>query len=182
MRKAFTLIELLVVIAIIALILSILIPSLAKARDSARSIVCITGLKQLATSVIMYVNIHKDYPDAYGLQAIVPDISLPDKLESYLNASLPMPGKKISPWVCPFDDEMYLITGGSYMYTPYYYRIWFKPSITTIYDNIPLLPMIRDFYPRKNDFIHIVCSDGSANEVKETTYAPGARWLNANRR
>ncbi len=182
MRKAFTLIELLVVIAIIALLLSILIPSLSKARDTARGIVCTTGLKQLATSVTMYLNTHRDYPDAYGSQAVVPGISLSDKLEPYLDAPPPMPGKKLSPWVCPFDTIMHPTSGGSYMYTPFYYRIWYRPSMTTIYDNVPLLPMIRDFYPRRNDLIHIVRSDGSTDEVKQTTYAPGASWLNANRR
>lgn len=182
MRKAFTLIELLVVIAIIALLLSILIPSLAKARDSAKSIVCKTGLKQIATGVAMYVNTHRDYPDAYGNQSLVPGSSLPDKLEPYLDAPLPAPGQKLSPWVCPFDKEMYPITGGSYMYAPYYYRQWFRPSITTIFETVPLLPMIRDFYPRRNNLVHIARVDTSTDEVDQATYAPGASWLNANRR
>ncbi|MBM4104423.1 MAG: prepilin-type N-terminal cleavage/methylation domain-containing protein [Planctomycetes bacterium] len=53
-RQAFTLIELLVVIAIIALLLSIIVPSLRKAKESAQSIVCRNHLKTLAQANLIY--------------------------------------------------------------------------------------------------------------------------------
>ncbi len=53
-KKGFTLIELLVVIAIIALLLSILIPSLRKAKDLAKKIICSSNLHSLSLAAISY--------------------------------------------------------------------------------------------------------------------------------
>lgn len=52
--RAFTLIEILVVVAIIALLISILIPSLAKAREQARMVTCKSNLHQLGLSIATY--------------------------------------------------------------------------------------------------------------------------------
>jgi prepilin-type N-terminal cleavage/methylation domain-containing protein len=59
-KRAFTLIELLVVIAIIALLLSVLLPSLRKVKDSARLLVCKTNLRSIHAALNMYANDHHD--------------------------------------------------------------------------------------------------------------------------
>lgn len=59
-RAAFTLIEVLVVVAIIALLVAILLPSLARARDQARMVMCEGHLKELGSAMNMYVLEHKD--------------------------------------------------------------------------------------------------------------------------
>jgi len=58
-RKGFTLVELLVVIGIIAVLISILLPSLNKARQAAQAITCASNLRQLGTSMAFYLQDHK---------------------------------------------------------------------------------------------------------------------------
>jgi prepilin-type N-terminal cleavage/methylation domain-containing protein/prepilin-type processing-associated H-X9-DG protein len=60
LRRGFTLIELLVVIAIIAILAAILFPVFAQARDKARSVSCLSNMKQLGLALTMYL---QDYDE-----------------------------------------------------------------------------------------------------------------------
>lgn len=59
-RKAFTLIELLVVVAIIVVLIAILLPSLGRAREQSKTVVCQSHFNQLGKSIIMYASSYGD--------------------------------------------------------------------------------------------------------------------------
>ncbi len=92
-RAGFTLVELLVVIGIIALLIGILLPSLGRARLSARSTVNLSNLRQLSTGLEMYRNEAEGrFPTHSSLKSLTtqatppsPRIRWSDRLYPYLN-------------------------------------------------------------------------------------------------
>lgn len=59
-RTGFTLVELLVVIGIIALLISILLPSLNRARESAREVQCLSNMRQVGLGMLSYTHQYKN--------------------------------------------------------------------------------------------------------------------------
>lgn len=115
----FTLIELLVVIAIIAILASLLLPALARAKNKAKDLTCINNLKQQGVAVHMYADDHQGLlPEAEVLPsaAVGTTNALPricDLLGPYMGYSTnAMPTLK-SVFLCPKDDANRFVTEGS---------------------------------------------------------------------
>jgi len=66
-NRAFTLVELLVVISIIALLVAILLPALNRAREQAKSTICLTQLRSLGQATLLYADQWDEFvPRGYG--------------------------------------------------------------------------------------------------------------------
>ena len=67
----FTLIELLVVVSIIALLVSILLPALSRARESARTTICAANLRSVGMAIIYYADDHNNVlPPGFGFNGM----------------------------------------------------------------------------------------------------------------
>jgi prepilin-type N-terminal cleavage/methylation domain-containing protein len=105
-RFAFTLIELLVVIAIIAILASILFPVFARARENARRASCMSNMKQLGLSMMMY---KQDYDGRFPSAGWADNLPCPDGSGNMCGASWEVKiypyVKSLQVYVCPSDSD-----------------------------------------------------------------------------
>jgi prepilin-type N-terminal cleavage/methylation domain-containing protein/prepilin-type processing-associated H-X9-DG protein len=107
-RSGFTLIELLVVIAIIAILAAILFPVFAQARTAARKATCISNLKQLALSQLMYI---QDYDENFsswdgGVNPNNNAWNMPEGTGWWMNQTIPYI-KNFGVHACPNDSRQF---------------------------------------------------------------------------
>jgi prepilin-type N-terminal cleavage/methylation domain-containing protein/prepilin-type processing-associated H-X9-DG protein len=91
--RAFTLIELLVVIAVIAVLIALVFPSLSRARDKAKAVTCLSNLRQLGMSYMMYVE------EQNGGHQVRPGVSLP--ASNWMAVTLPYHNNDYKLYFCP---------------------------------------------------------------------------------
>lgn len=96
-RTGFTLVELLVVIGIIALLISILLPALNKARDAASTTACLSQLRQITTASLMYTQDNRGFLVACY---IWPPAADGDRVQDMLLRYLPKTAGR-TVWTCP---------------------------------------------------------------------------------
>ena len=87
-RSAFTLVELLVVIGIIALLISILLPTLASARRQANMVKCASNLRQIGLGLQMYGQLYTDH---------LPASHMPSEIYTLVDSGLPGGNFTINP-------------------------------------------------------------------------------------
>ena len=125
--RKFTLIELLVVVAIIAVLAGMLLPTLNKARETAKTISCLNKVKQISQQLFHYMTDNHDYFPGPYVSLAAGDFTFLRKIALENGIKLPDPGDGYASQMnfannlyrCPnVEDKEYI-----YSYTPYTSRI-----------------------------------------------------------
>jgi prepilin-type N-terminal cleavage/methylation domain-containing protein/prepilin-type processing-associated H-X9-DG protein len=145
-RKGFTLVELLVVIGIIALLISILIPALTKAKTVAQRAACLSNLRQLSYATLMYINANRGVFPPHKQTLADPTSFWGDCIMPYLasgNAVNPKPfddpaqgsetvGENFAVWQFAYDCDHI-----SYGYNAYFLGHYCYSDNSAFYPNMP---------------------------------------------
>jgi len=132
-RTGFTLIELLVVVAIIALLLSILLPSLQRARESAKAAVCGSILHGFATGLATYFSEENEWIPGANTSGLTTRLAAGDA------AALNQPGVPVQSfdWITPlikYDTEL---NGNRAEHFEQIWQVYQCPSQATVFNDFP---------------------------------------------
>jgi prepilin-type N-terminal cleavage/methylation domain-containing protein/prepilin-type processing-associated H-X9-DG protein len=129
-RGGFTLVELLVVIGIIAVLISLLLPALGRAREQAKNVQCLSNLQQIGLGMQMYMTQSKGYLMPVQYVGQVYNSTWPATLVSLKYLQAPLNGSPTGVFMCPsgsfteaksffltpasnFDDPGYMLHDGT---------------------------------------------------------------------
>jgi prepilin-type N-terminal cleavage/methylation domain-containing protein/prepilin-type processing-associated H-X9-DG protein len=153
-KRAFTLIELLVVIAIIAILASMLLPALSKAKEKAKQTKCLNNLKQLTLCAIMYAG---DNNGKFAENVPTAALSKNSWIQGDMSDNVGTYGQ-VTPGVFDSTNELCLKTG----------TFWPYNNSVGIY-RCPSDPSVRDATPK----VRSVSMNGWIGTTRAKSFASG---------
>jgi prepilin-type N-terminal cleavage/methylation domain-containing protein/prepilin-type processing-associated H-X9-DG protein len=184
-RSSFTLIELLVVIAIISLLISILTPSLSRARQQAKATVCMATLNEMMKGIVAYGNDYDFALPPMRYQA-VPEGGTPSSDVVYhgwaealyqsmygdddysYDDDFPVMhnhGGRFPFWVCKENEQLSDTTGHYRVYQP----TWARGSLDAVHHRLPLITDANPYVTDPDDLrrsdiptLHVAGLEGEA--------------------